>query len=291
MPTGPGDFLEVGDDDVFLTTSWWTTASVLRGVPAEKVVYLLQEDERCFYPTGTQTLAARAVMNNPGLAVVVNTAGLLANLVATGIDNLASTGISFEPSFAAFLRPGRLVGARPLRHLFFYARPNNPRNLFDLGVAALDAAVGSGVLPRERWRVHLVGRGVPQMDFCDGSRPVLHDALSWAEYHELLGGIDLGLSLMASPHPSYPPLDLAAGGSVVVTNRWPGKLDLTTVSDRVLTAEPTVADLATAIGDGVALVQQRSGQRFEPGDSPYFAPWANNLRPVVEHLVKRFDDV
>jgi len=291
VPTGPGDFLPTGEDDLFLTTSWWSTTSVRRAVPAERVVYILQEDERCFYPTGAQTLGATSAMNDPGLTVVVNTRGLLDHLIATGVDNLASTGISFEPSFAAFFRRGRIIGSGSLRHLFFYARPNNPRNLFDLGVAALDEAIGSGALPRERWRVHFVGRGVPELGFCDGSRPVLHDALGWSEYHELLGRIDLGLSLMASPHPSYPPLDLAASGSVVVTNEWPGKPDLRGVSDRVLVAEPTVEALAAQITAGVALVQERSAEPFEPADSPYFAPWSDNLGVVVDHLVRRFGDV
>lgn len=291
IPTSPGDYLETGDDDIFLTTSWWTTTAVLRTIPAERVVYILQEDERCFYPTGAQTLGAERAMNHPGLQVVVNTQQLLDHLVATGVSNLASTAIAFEPSFTPFLRPGRVLGKGARRNLFFYARPNNPRNLFDLGVAALDAAVESGSLDRTRWQIHFVGRGVPSVDFSDGSRPVQHDALGWAEYHELLGRIDVGLSLMASPHPSYPPLDLAAGGSVVVTNRWPGKKDLAEVSDRVITAEPTVDDLARAIGDAVALAESVAATPFEPADTPYFAPWAQNLEPVVDRLARRFGDV
>lgn len=291
VPTGPGDFLEVGDDDVFLTTSWWSTTAVLRAVPADRVVYLLQEDERSFYPTGARTLGATAAMNHPDLAVVVNTRRLLDHLVSTGIDNLSTTGVAFEPSFAAFLRPGRVIGGAKPRHLFFYARPNNPRNLFDVGVAALDAAIEAGAFPRERWRIHFVGRGAPQVDFCDGSRPVLHDALGWAQYHELLGRVGLGLSLMASPHPSYPPFDLAAGGSVVVTNRWPGKMDFADVSDRVVVAEPTVPDLARALQEAAAMVEELSDQPFEPAATPYFTPWVENLDHVVEHLVTRYGDV
>lgn len=291
VPTTPGDYLETGEEDLFLTTSWWTTTSVLRSVPASRVVYILQEDERCFYPIGTQSVGAAKAMNHPDLRVVVNTEQLREDLIATGITNLSTTSVSFEPSFEAFLRPERLIGSGRQRNLFFYARPHNPRNLFDIGVEAIDAAIEAGHLPRERWRVHFVGRGVPPIDFSDGSRPVLHDGLNWAEYRDLLGRMDLGLSLMASPHPSYPPMDLAASGSVVVTNRWPGKRSFASVSDRVVDAEPTVEGIVEAIAKATVLVDAVAREPFEPADSPSFAPWSTNLSPVVDHLAREFGDV
>jgi hypothetical protein len=291
IPTSPGDYLETGEDDIFLTTSWWTTTSVLRSVPADRVVYILQEDERCFYPVGSQSLGATEAMNHPGLRVVVNTEQLRQHLIGSGVPNLETTGVSFEPSFHAFLRPDRVLGTGRQRNLFFYARPHNPRNLFDMGVAALNAAIEAGHLPRERWRVHFVGRGVPPIDFADGSRPVVHDSLGWSEYRELLGRIDVGLSLMASPHPSYPPLDLAASGSVVVTNRWPGKKAFDGVSDRIVEADPTVESLTAAIVEAATLVDGVAASPFEPADSPYFAPWQQNLAPVVDGLARGFGDV
>ncbi len=290
VPTGPGDYLQIGDDDLFLTTSWWTTASVLASVPAKRIVYILQEDERSFYPIGTDSVAAAAAMNQPDLKVVVNTEGLRRYLESGGLTNLASAA-SFEPSFASFLRADRRLSiARPL-NLFFYARPNNPRNLFDIGVAAIDKVIESGLLPRDKWRIHFAGRGVPQFDFCDGSRPVVHDALSWGAYRDLLGRMDLGVSLMASPHPSYPPLDLAASGAVVVTNEWPGKADFASVSDRIITASPSVEGIAAGIAQGIALVGTVAGQPFAPMDVPSFAPWSDNLNAVVEGLVVGFGDV
>lgn len=285
-----GDYLETGEDELYLTTSWWSTSSVLQTVPADRIVYILQEDERCFYPIGTQWLSASTVMNHPDLRVVVNTEGLRRHLIATGVDNIARTAVSFEPSFHAFLRPGRELGTDAKRHLFFYARPHNPRNLFDVGVAALDRAIQDGHLPRDRWQVHFVGRGLPALEFSDGSRPALHASLGWAEYREFIGTMDVGLSLMASPHPSYPPLDLAASGSVVVTNRWAGKMRFDAVSDRIIDAEPHVGTLADAIGRATRCVDDVAGQPFVPTAAPYFAPWADNLAPVVDHLVRELGD-
>ncbi|MEV7972682.1 hypothetical protein [Cellulomonas sp. NPDC089187] len=290
VPRERGDYLETGEDEVFLTTSWWSTASVLKTVPAERVAYILQEDERCFYPIGHDWLMASRIMNHPGLRVVVNTENLRQHLISTGVDNLARTAVSFEPSFRAFLRPGRLLGADRKRHLFFYARPHNPRNLFHIGIAALDRAIADGHLPREQWQVHLVGREVPALEFSDGSRPAVHGSLGWADYGEFLGTMDIGLSLMASPHPSYPPLDLAASGSVVVTNEWAGKMSFDDVSDRIVVAEPEVAALADAIGRAARRVEELTDQPFAPADTPYFAPWPENLAPAVDHLAEAFGD-
>lgn len=291
VPPGPGDFLDAGDDDLFLTTSWWTTAAVLRTVPADRVVYILQEDERSFYALGNQSIAAAATMDHPDLRVVVNTAGLLEHLAGTGLENLNRTGVAFEPSAAAFLRPGRLLATGETCNLFFYARPNNPRNLFDMGLAAIDGAVEAGHLPADRWRIHMVGRDVPNFTFCDGSAPVVHDSLGWHEYRELLGSMDVGVSLMASPHPSYPPLDLAAGGSVVVTNTWRGKPDLSVLGGRVVTAEPTASALVEAIGKATVLLDTVRDEPFTPPPAEIFRPWTDNLERVVDGLARGLGDV
>ena len=60
----------------------------------------------------------------------------------------------------------------------------------------------------------------------------------------------VGLSLMISPHPSYPPLDMAHLGRLVVTNRF-GAMDLSTSHEnirslRVLTADGIATALRTA---------------------------------------------
>ncbi|MBP7967934.1 MAG: hypothetical protein KAZ24_00570, partial [Brachymonas sp.] len=51
----------------------------------------------------------------------------------------------------------------------------------------------------------------------------------------------VGLSLMVSPHPSYPPLEMAAFGARVVTNGFANK-DLSTVSPSLVTAQPPNPD-------------------------------------------------
>ena len=66
--------------------------------------------------------------------------------------------------------------------------------------------------------------------------------------------MDLGLSLMATPHPSYPPLDLAAAGAVVVTNTFSIKTSLECYSSNIICADPTLEALTEGLRSAVALV-------------------------------------
>ena len=51
-------------------------------------------------------------------------------------------------------------------------------------------------------------------------------------YAELASRAALGVSLMISPHPSYPPLEMAAAGVQVITNTY-GVRDLAKVHDNI----------------------------------------------------------
>ena len=59
--------------------------------------------------------------------------------------------------------------------------------------------------------------------FPDGTTLVSRGMLSLPEYAATLLQSHVGLSFMASPHPSYPPLEMASFGLEVVTNAYPCK--------------------------------------------------------------------
>jgi hypothetical protein len=77
--------LALGDRDVVLTTSWWTTRSALASVGASRILYLLQEDERMFYPFGDERLRCAETLSEPGLTTLINTK-LLFDHLADGPD-------------------------------------------------------------------------------------------------------------------------------------------------------------------------------------------------------------
>src|SRR5262245_2189616 len=67
-----GEQIDVGDEDLFVTTSWWSTWRARRSVPAEKIFYLLQEDERMFYAMGDDHLRCREMLSDRNIRFVVN---------------------------------------------------------------------------------------------------------------------------------------------------------------------------------------------------------------------------
>lgn len=251
-------------DDLVLTTSWWSTWGALRTVVPGNIVYLLQEDERLFYPAGDEQLLCAEVLANSEITTVVNTRLLWRHLIDDGFDNLETVARPFEPAFPrSIFHPEPSTDGR--RRFVFYARPGNARNLFVRGVTAIGEAIASNVLDPSVWEIVFVGRDIPPVELGDGIVPARLEGLSWAEYAAEIRRADLGLTLIATPHPSYPPLDLAASGAVAVTNRWGAKTSLATVSENIVTTDLDVGALVDGIRAGceLALDAERRTANFE----------------------------
>ncbi len=276
--------LDIHTDETFVTTSWWTTAATLASVPAASIIYLLQEDERMFYPFGEERVHCEQVLRNEDIRFVVNTQLLFDHLTATGLSHLAGNGLWFEPSFpkSLFHRRQRAPGGK--RRLFFYARPNNSRNLFHIGLDVIDRAVNEGVLDLAKWEIFLVGKDIPNVTFGDDCLPQRCEGLDWEAYADLAGTIDLGLSLMYTPHPSYPPLDLAASGAVVVTNRFANKQDLSAYSLNILCADLNTDALVDALRKGVALAEDDEARERNFAANGLGADWAASFESAIGSL-------
>lgn len=280
--------LDVGEGDRFLTTSWWTTASVLGSVSASRVDYLLQEDERMFYAYGDEWLRCSEVLQRADIRYAINTSLLFEHLTATGLPHLRERGRWFEPAFpAVHSRQAEIAvdgtgGASGKRKLFFYARPNNLRNLFYRGIEVLDRAVSEGVIDPAVWDVVFVGKDVPSLLLGGVLRPIVLPTMGWQEYGDFIRSVDLGFCLMCTPHPSYPPLDLASAGKPVVTNRFSLKQDLSGYSPAIIACDMGVDDLLKGLRRGIAMASLPS-ERI-PGPNGLATSWQAALAPIVKFL-------
>lgn len=253
---------DVSSDDLFLTTSWWTTHAALQCVSPEQIVYLVQEDERMFYPLGDDYLRCSEVLANQELCFVVNSKLLFDHFQRDGYENIANNGVWFEPAFPKnqyFLddRPKRW---KDKRTFMFYARPGNLRNLYYRGLEAIGESISVGVLPPNDWQLVFVGKDLSAVSLPSGVRPQLIHSLGWSDYGALIRRVDVGLTLMYTPHPSYPPLDLAASGAIAVTNRFGNKDTLDSYSKNIVVTGLRTEDLIKGIADAVAMsadVQKR----------------------------------
>lgn len=280
-PDGAG--IPVQPDDVYLTTSWWGTWAALRSFDPSRIVYLLQEDERLFYPAGDDQLKCTEIFADERIRFVLNTSMLRDYLVREGFDNIGLRGIAFEPAFPSTTYYREPYSTGP-RLFFFYGRPNNVRNLFARGLEAVTAAIREGVLLPHQWEFRFVGKDIPRVELPFGIVPSRSENLPWPEYAALVRRVDVGLSLMSSPHPSYPPLDLAACGAVAVTNRFGPKQDLSTYSANILCADLATDALVETISDAVALASDEERRKNNFATAGLSRSWEQSLAATLDVL-------
>ena len=104
-----------------------------------------------------------------------------------------------------------------------------------------------------------LGEGVVELK--PGVRSVSLPRMDLSKYIEEVSGFDICLTLMASPHPSMIPMDLAGSGCVVVTNTFKTKTDdyLKGLSENIIPAAPGLNEIVSAL----ELAKSRSGNLEE----------------------------
>jgi hypothetical protein len=248
--------LDVGRRDV-VVASWWPTAhlakTALAHLDASEFVYIVQDYEPGFYPWSTKSALAEATYAMP-MRAVVNEPFLETFLCERHIGRFGDPTMQYATFLPAVdrsvFRPRRADRAPgAARRLVYYARPKNPRNLFEIGLRALRQAAADGVFDAGAWEFLAIGRELPDLPLSDRHVLRAQPWLSYEAYGELLGSSDVLLSLMLSPHTSYPPLEMAATGGLVVTNTYGPKTaeSLTAISPSILAAAPEVDALVAAL--------------------------------------------
>jgi O-antigen biosynthesis protein len=260
----PVDANTVGAQDRLLATAWWTAQyanAIGRDVRLAPFIYLIQDFEPGFYKWSTEYALAMETYGfdmQPVICGELLAEYLRANRVGRFADSaVADASLVFEPAIdrSRFYMDGKREAGGP-RRLLFYARPEAPRNLFEMGLSALRKAVACGAFDAKRWELWFIGGQVPARDLGGGLVVQQYPWLDYDGYAALLRSCDVGLSLMLSPHTSYPPLEMAACGATVVTNTFANKTAerLAAYSGNLLPVEPSVDGIA----DGLVLAVERS---------------------------------
>ncbi len=215
----PDARLATGEDEVFVTTSWYTAGAVRRTRPTGRLIYLVAEDERLLYPAGEQTLRITEVLSDPAIELVVRTQALYEHLLGSGIADLHRHAQVFEPAFPP---AGREVvsGASDRRRLACFASPDVPGDLYHRAVDAIDTALRTGVVDPAGWSIALVGDGLGPVTFAHDVTAELIESPYWQARDAIAQDVDVGLVLGSSPSPRDWGFRLAAHGRVVVTNRF-----------------------------------------------------------------------
>jgi hypothetical protein len=247
--------IPVGPRDVFIATFWPTALFAIDargwqattyGTAPKAFAYVIQDFEPGFYPRSSQHLLARATYEAPKSTIAIfNTTVLQRAFHDHGLR--FSREYTFEPRLAPALRGALATPPVPrARRIVVYGRPSKPRNGFGLIVDGLRAWRATYEHAAD-WTVVSAGESHGDIDL--GHDAVLRSVgkLSFTEYADLLRSSAIGISLMISPHPSYPPLEMANLGMLVLTNRF-GPKDLATWHSNIRTTDDISAEgLATAL--------------------------------------------
>jgi hypothetical protein len=274
--------LPVAAQDVWLSTAWWTTYAGQRLAAWQKenfgsegrLINLIQDFEPGFYPWSSQSALALGTYR-PGQDIGVFNTKLLADYFE--LQGLGFTSrFIFEPVINDGLREA-LAKARTntngrRRRMVVYARPSTPRNAFELLCEGL-RKWGWSDPASQQWEVVAAGELTADIDL-GPVRLIALGKLDLPAYAELLATSAIGVSIMVSPHPSYPPLEMAAFGMTAITNRFANK-DLSGFSPNVQSfADFSPESIAASIASEVAAWESRDMQTLGvmPEDHLFLTP-------------------
>lgn len=201
--------------DIGIATLWSTAFVLAKATDITRKCYFIQDNETNFYPKGT--VSALADMSYRfGFYAIANTPGLLdwykhqyggeGTMVTSKVDLSAYTprkDIHYVPK-------------KPYK-VFFYARPNMPRNAFELGIAALR------VLKEDLGDdVEIITAGAEWDPSTFGLEVVFTNLgkIAYESVPKLYRSVDAGLMFMFSGHPGVTASELMASGCPVVVNEY-----------------------------------------------------------------------
>ncbi len=224
--------IPVGSKDIFIATSWVTAYSIQKTISwQEKIyggerndlIYLIQDFEPGFYPWSSEYVLAEETYH----AYADHTVAIFnSRELHTYFKNL---GYSFkiEKDFRPVLNTGLkdiLISKKEVvkeRKILIYGRPGSDRNAFDIVRQAL-RIWDRHYADSKNWKILSLGEKFDDITLknnkihCEGK-------VTLDEYADEMFRTYAGISLMVSPHPSYPPLEMSAFGIKTITNRYANK--------------------------------------------------------------------
>ena len=243
--------------DIFMATAWWT-AYLIRdvlvwqakeyGTSVKPLIYVIQDYEPGFYPWSSRYLMAESTYHlDIPVYAIINSSELKDFLVQN--DYVFDRTWCFDPVLNDGLKkhlPNNLTKIEKKKQMIVYGRPSVDRNAFGILVAGLKK--WSEQMPNaNEWEVFSLGEAHDDVELSDGH--VMHSMgkLTLDDYAKFLLNSYVGVSLMVSPHPSYPPLEMATFGVKTITNQYANK-DLSSFSENVISLTPcTPQSIANAL--------------------------------------------
>jgi len=279
--------------DKFVASAWWTAYRAQRIIEQQmalygrasryKMAYIIQDFEPSFYNWSSHFALAESTYRSQIHTISVFNSSLLKDYFKE-----RNYGFLKDFYFEPRLNEGLKQCIDPTRNqrkkqIIVYGRPSVDRNCFPLIVEALREWVF--IQPDlGDWHVISVGERHSPVELGNGITLSSLGKLSLTAYAQLLSESAIGVSLMVSPHPSYPPLEMSHAGLLTLTNTYANK-NLSKLHENVVSlselspttiATALVKLTATYIADPTIGLSGKSFMSYYTDNSPQF-PFSGEL--------------
>lgn len=263
--------------DITIATCWQSAYLLLQVNNTIAKFYFVQDFEPLFYPAGA-TYGLVEATYRLGYWGIANTEGLGSFLKSSYDMNVHSFQPAVDPK-VFYPEPNRR--STPVK-IFFYGRPENPRNGFMLGIEALKKS-------KEQFKdlieiVSAGGKWNPSDFAAKGVIENLGLLPSIQHVAALYRSCHIGLVFMFTKHPSYQPIEMMASGVTVVTNVNAATKWFLRDGTNSLLVEPTVTSVAEAIGRLVSDTQYRKRLASDGLQTVGQTSWAAEIEGVYRFL-------
>lgn len=243
--------LVVRPNDIFIATAWWTAYTIhpiikwqktqYKLKDYKKLIYFIQDYEPYFYPwSSTQCRAESTYKFDTPTIAVFNSKELMDYF--HNHNYVFSHKACFNPVLNDKLKKHLMEDEEQKRkkQIIIYGRPNTSRNAFEIINEALVKAF-STIDDYKDWKIISMGENHVPGYVKDGLLIRSVGKLSLDEYAKTMEESYLGISLMVSPHPSYPPLEMSSFGVKTITNQYENK-DLSYFNNNIISVKNCDAD-------------------------------------------------
>lgn len=228
--------------DIAFCTIWVSAYLLLKFNKTKRKYYFIQDYEPLFYVAGSTYALAESTYRF-GFTGVVNTPGLLAAVN----QHHGLEGVSFIPAVNHDLYYQDADRAPNKRvKIFFYARPLNPRNAFNLGILTI-----THLLEKYGNKIEVITAGAEW----DEAEYGLKGRITNLGLIKDLEGVaalyrtcDIGFAYMMNKHTTYQMMEYSASGMATVMNNNEDHHWLHKDGVNCLLSEPSPASMAENIG-------------------------------------------
>ena len=246
--------LNIRKNDIFVMTSWKTAVSFLKvynwqkekyRIKDRKFVYLIQDFEPGFFPWSSEFVLAESTYSNyqADTIAVFNSYQLYSFFESKGYKFWDSCYFQpvLNPSLAdILLHESSDKYKRRKKRILIYGRPSEARNAFEIIRYSLELW-SDKYGDSSNWEIISLGEGFDNIEL-KNNIIVSYGKVTLDKYADFMLNAYAAISLMVSPHPSYPPLEMSTFGVRTITNKFEGK-DLGEFNNNIISIDNCSPDL------------------------------------------------